>query len=239
MPSVTIVANTPAKAIASGRPAATTPPNTIAMTISAIGNEISSARCASFSARSENSRSTSSSPPTSTFGASMPRRIGSTASTARLSASSLRFGASCTPIATTSPSALGPCWTDATSGTASSAAIVASGTGAPWTIAATSRSLRRRAGTSSIPHLLRLERLRTVEVAVELREQRAGGREAEQHDRYPGHDDETRTAERNGSEPLKHASERAPDPAEKSSDASAIRNVRPWSDPRYRPRTRR
>ena len=100
----------PANAIASGMPAATMPPNTIAMTIERDRqrDQLGALRVLLGSFGELAGRS-SSSPPTSTFGASMPRsdrfdgvdRVSSCSS-------SLRFGASSTPTPIASPSALGP-----------------------------------------------------------------------------------------------------------------------------------
>ena len=61
-----VVRAMPVSATASGRPAASTPPNTMAITTSATGRDSASARCASRSASSATSSSSSSSPPTST-----------------------------------------------------------------------------------------------------------------------------------------------------------------------------
>ena len=99
-------------------------------------------------------------------------------------------------------------------------AIVASGTGAPSTIAATDApcgaSSWSRFQTCSDSNDFGLSRSPSSE-----REQRARGRRSRAIiDEHPGEDDETRTPERERSEPLKHASERAPIPREKSSGAS-------------------
>ena len=123
---------------------------------------MSSARCASFSARSENSSSMSSSPPTNTVSASMSRSAASTTDAVSSSSPSLRFPASSMPTPTTSPSALGPACTDSTPSIPSSSRTLASETWPPSTIAAIDApegaSSSRRSQTCSDSYELGLSR---------------------------------------------------------------------------------
>ena len=187
----------------------------------------------------ENSRSTSSSPPTSTFGASMPRSVDSTVDAAcvlgAVAQVRLQLDADADDLAV----ALGPCCTDATPGIACELGDRRVGH---------RRALDDRGDRTAVRiELVELRGspvpTRTTaglgEVGVERRE-RARRSAATPRAATTTHVKMTSRGRRSAREVRRRSMRRAcADPAEKSSGGGAIRRVHPWSDRRYRPRTRR